>query len=358
MAKKIKMVLYGEPGVGKSTFAVHAPKPFFICTDGNYEWLDGADPNAYCEINKWSDAKKLFNSGFEGYDTIVVDLLEDLFKYNEYEYCSRNKIEHLSDLGYGKGYDATRNEFFIEITKLLGLDKNVILIMHGMDKVVKDRRGVEKTIHVPSTRIPDKVIDMIEGRVRYFVRCYLKDEELDDGTLLKKRYLSIIPKPNEFGISRGLDENAVPHDIPLDFAEFAKVIGYEYTNTNSEVKSETILDTIKSDSDISKTKIESVEKVEEAPKRIRRKRAEKNENPTQEKMVIETPVETKTEEVDFPSKDESPFEMNDDAIEPVEEVKTAEEVKNESVKQEIPKVDSREDKLAAIRAKLAAMKNR
>ena len=38
--KRIKMLLYGEPGVGKSVFALKAPKPFFVCTDGNYEWLD------------------------------------------------------------------------------------------------------------------------------------------------------------------------------------------------------------------------------------------------------------------------------------------------------------------------------
>ena len=37
--KRVKMVLYGEPGVGKSVFAAKAPKPFFICTDGNYAWL-------------------------------------------------------------------------------------------------------------------------------------------------------------------------------------------------------------------------------------------------------------------------------------------------------------------------------
>ena len=39
MAKHIKMMLYGEPGVGKSVFASKAPRPFFITTDGNYDWL-------------------------------------------------------------------------------------------------------------------------------------------------------------------------------------------------------------------------------------------------------------------------------------------------------------------------------
>ena len=226
MTKRIKMLLYGEPGVGKSVFACKAPKPFFICTDGNYEWLDefGVDPNAHINVTSWSQMKDALDSNFDGYETVVVDLLEDGFRWCEQEYCIRNKIEHVSDVGYGKAYDATRNEFFIAISKLLASDKHVILICHGITFTKKDRRGVEHTCYAPSTRIPDKVLDMIEGRVRYCLRCYTAAEEEPDGKITKKRFLSLVPKENEFGIIRGVDENAIPHDIPLDFDEFAKAI--------------------------------------------------------------------------------------------------------------------------------------
>lgn len=224
--KRIKMLLYGEPGVGKSVFALKAPKPFFVCTDGNYEWLDefGADPNAYKNVSSWADMKDVLESDFDGYETVVVDLLEDGFKWCEQEYCVRNKIEHVSDVGYGKAYDATRNEFFITISKLLSMDKHVILICHGITFTTKDRRGVEHTRYAPSSRIPDKVLDMIEGRVRYCLRCYTAAEEEPDGKITKKRFLSLVPKENEFGIIRGVDENVIPHDIPLDFDEFARAI--------------------------------------------------------------------------------------------------------------------------------------
>lgn len=224
--KRIKMLLYGEPGVGKSVFALKAPKPFFVCTDGNYEWLDefGADPNAHKNVSSWADMKDVLESDFDGYETVVVDLLEDGFKWCEQEYCVRNKIEHVSDVGYGKAYDATRNEFFITISKLLSMDKHVILICHGITFTTKDRRGVEHTCYAPSSRIPDKVLDMIEGRVRYCLRCYTAAEEEPDGKITKKRFLSLVPKENEFGIIRGVDENVIPHDIPLDFDEFARAI--------------------------------------------------------------------------------------------------------------------------------------
>ena len=89
--KKLKMLIYGEPGVGKSTFACKAPKPFFITTDGNYEWLEdfGAKIEDHKQVFSWEEAKTAFAQSYDEYDTIVVDLLEDtyqhcrLYMYNE-----------------------------------------------------------------------------------------------------------------------------------------------------------------------------------------------------------------------------------------------------------------------------------
>ena len=105
MDKKIKMVLYGEPGVGKSTFASKAPNPLFICSDGNFAWLD-LDESHCREVSSWQECKKILNekSLLEQYETIVLDLTEDLFKWCEQEFCIKNKLEHIGDLGYGKGY--------------------------------------------------------------------------------------------------------------------------------------------------------------------------------------------------------------------------------------------------------------
>ena len=334
--KRIKMVLYAEPGVGKSVFASKAPKPFFICTDGNYEWLEefGADPKAHINVTSWSEIRQVINKPetFNGFETIVLDLTEDAFKWCESEYCIRNKIEHLSDLGYGKAYDATRNEFFIEICKLFAMDKHVILIMHGLTRVVKDRRGVEHTEYIPTNRIPDKVLDMIEGRVRYFLRAYLKDEEKEDGTVIKRRWLSVVPKPGEFGIIRGVDENKIPQDIPLEWSEFAKVIGLDV-----EAKVETKVET----------------PVEEKPHRGRKKQVEEPAP-----KVEETPVITDTDTVEDTAQAELTTNVEDNP--PWEEPAKEEpkpEPKPEPVPTPAPQQNlSNADKLAAIRAKLAAIK--
>lgn len=329
--KHVKMVLYGEPGVGKSVFALGAPDPFFITTDGNYEFLEdfGAKEDGHIQVYTWAEMKKAFADAIKStHQTIIVDLVEDAFKWCEYEYCKRNGFEHVSDIGFGKGYDITRNEFFIEISKLLASEHNVILIMHGLTYTVKDRRGVDHTKYGPTNRIPDKVLDMIEGRVKFFIRAYLKADEID-GKLIKKRYLSIVPKENEYGISRGLNEAAVPTDIPLDFKTFAEVIGL--STSNKVVKPvETINDIKLKPQAIFKP----VEKVEE-------KLIDMSATVTLEQPIKETLV-TETAKVEEPKVEEK-------VVEPVVE-KPVEQPKQEQTSTNVV------DKAAALRAKIAALK--
>lgn len=316
--KTIKMALYGEPGVGKSTFACHAPKPFFVTTDGNYEWLEefGAKEEDHKQVYSWDEAKKVFKAiatpAYDKYQTIVIDLAEDLLKWNEAEFCTKSRIEHMSDLPFGKSYDITRNDYFLEICKLFALPKNVILIMHGGSYVQKDRRGVEHTKHGPTSRMPEKVVDMIEGRTRYFLRCYVKGEEQSDGTIIKKRYLSLIPKENEYGIARGLDENKVPHDIELDWNVFAKIIGLDQ---HVEVKIEPAKQEIKIEP--AKQEIEP-QQIEELVKVVF----------SEEQKIAQ--IEKPTEQVAEQSK---------------------------ATEQPVQQTESVVDKMAAIKAKLAAIKN-
>lgn len=326
--KRIKMALYGEPGVGKSVFASQAPKPFFITTDGNYEWLEdfGSKEEDHIQVNTWEEAKKAFKMDFTNYETIVIDLTEDLFKWCEQEFCIKNRIEHVSDIGYGKGYDISRNEFFLEICKLIGLDKHIIFIMHGYTTIEKDRRGVDHTKYVPSNRIPDKVLDMLEGRVRYFLRCYLKAEETEENVLIKKRYLSLVPKENEFGICRGINENTVPHDIPLDFKTFANIIGID-TDVKPVTKKEKVINNVVSN---------GVNNDLEAQKE------EVKENTKEEKVVINNVVEYAKE-----------TGISIDEVLNKEEVKVEEPKKEELIsKKEL----SNDEKIANIKAKLAALK--
>ena len=337
--KRIKMILYAEPGVGKSVFASKFPKPFFICSDDNYEWLldFGAKEEAHVKVTSWTDAKKVFKDEFNGYETIVVDLTEDLFMWCELEWCKKNGVEHPSDLGWGKGYSGPRNEFFVEISKLLAKDKNIVLLMHGEVITLKNKRGVEYNTYRPTSRIPDKLLDQLEGRVRYCLRAYIDSKEVD-GKLVKTRYLSLVPKEDEYGIIRGVNENEIPQTIPLEFNVFwDTVIGSEKPiELSKEVKEEI------------KKEAEEVEEVKEKPTRTRRKKV--NNELGDDGLTDEQRDEFKKQ-----------MEKTNSEIEKIrEELKSetigekeinGEDVIQETVVQE-EKPLSKEEKLAALKAKL------
>lgn len=364
MGKKVKMILMAECGVGKSTFASNAPKPFFICTDGNYEWLDRPEED-HIEVSSWEQTKGIIKDVLAGkydkYETIVIDLVEDLFKWCEYEACRKARVDHVSDLGgYGKGYDVTRNEFFIEMSKLISSDFHVILLTHAMDVAKKSKTGIEKFYHYPSTRVPEKVWDMLEGRVRYFLRAYINEEENEEGVLVKKRYLSLVPKSDEpMCITRGIDESITPHDIPLDWNTFASIIGVD---SSSSVKSHP---EVKEDPTATLTKPITKATTTEAPKTVVKPTIKKVE--AKPEVVEETADEVpyKEEVVEKPVEEEKVVKpVIKPVIKKITPAKPAEtKVKEEVVKEEPksttevkPTVSTGENKLADLKAKLAAAK--
>ena len=55
--------------------------------------------------------------------------------------CQKFKIEHESDLGFGKGYALINNEFYRVLNKLSLLPHGLILISHSQEKELETRTG-------------------------------------------------------------------------------------------------------------------------------------------------------------------------------------------------------------------------
>ena len=346
--RPIKALFYAPPGTGKSVFASQSPQPFFICPDGNYEWLldFGAKPDAHKDISSYAEFERLaLTSDFDGYDTIVVDLLEDIYKWNESEFCKKQGVDHLSDAGaFGKGWDITRTRLFVACCKLLSLPKNIIFLSHESSYTVKDRRGNETTRYTASNLMGEKFIVMLEGRLRYFLRCMFKDEILPDGKVITHRMLSLVPKSNEYGIIRGVDVNIMPQDIELDAKTFLQTVGYDFKSHADGID---VLDKAVNQSSVKPAK--KAETVHE----------EKVEAKHVEEMQA---IEAKPAEIQAEKQEEQhamPISDAETTIVPAKEDVKVEVVKEQpEIAKEAPsmKAESTSDKLAAIKAKLAAIK--
>lgn len=327
-----KLGIYGEPATGKSVFALHFPKPFFITTDSNYEFLYefGAKEEDHKQVTSWAEFKKFIATfDFSKYETIVLDVIEDLYLWAESEYCIKNRIEDLSDVGYGKAYKIVRNDFAVEIFKLISKNANIIILTHCDETQGKTQRGGDFTAYAPSKVIPDKVWSMIQGRLRFFFKAHLEDVTEGD-KIVTKRMLSISPKPHELQINRGMNVESYPSDIELDFKTFCDTLKLDVTNTTAPSHKK---DEAKIVNDKPKTKIV----INTKPNDVFEPKVEVKNLPYIEEKTEAKPLEVKEEK---PKK---------------EDVKALETPKVETPKTE-NKVESAQEKLARIREMLAKQK--
>lgn len=137
-----KIVIYGQPKVGKSTFAASSPNPIGIVTE---EGLDNIDVPAFPKAETFDDVLGAIGTLYtEDHDfkTVFVDSLDWLEPLILAKVCADNKVSNIESIGYGKGYifaDDLWKQFFTGLDALRN-DKGmtIICIAHEQTTTVKN----------------------------------------------------------------------------------------------------------------------------------------------------------------------------------------------------------------------------
>jgi hypothetical protein len=128
------IVIYGVPGVGKTTLAGGTPDPVALWIEKGSGRLKipGWEIETYQEVLEAISA--LYNEEHDR-KTLIVDSLDWLEKLIWDETCTRNSWQTLEDPGYGKGYMAALRvwEEFLQGIQDLRNDRGmmVVLIAHS-----------------------------------------------------------------------------------------------------------------------------------------------------------------------------------------------------------------------------------
>lgn len=137
---------YGDPKSGKTTIASKFPKALLLAFEKGYNAL----PGVYAQpINSWGEFKKLFSElktpeVQEKFQTIVIDTADIAYGYCEKFICSREGVDTIGDIPYGKGYALVSSEFDEAIRKILQLNYGLILISHAKQR--QKRTQKERTL--------------------------------------------------------------------------------------------------------------------------------------------------------------------------------------------------------------------
>jgi len=136
-----KVVIYGPPKIGKSTFAATAPNAIGILTE---EGLDNIDVAAFPLCTTYADALTAINTlrvDPHEFQTVFVDSLDWLEPLILAKVCGDKGVKNIEDIGYGKGYimaDDLWRQFFAALDTLRN-ERNMTVICIAHEQINKVR---------------------------------------------------------------------------------------------------------------------------------------------------------------------------------------------------------------------------
>ncbi len=209
----LTVLVYGQTKIGKSTFCSQSDGALFLATEPGLNALDVYQ----VPIQSWDDllnACAEVTEGKHAFRTIIVDTIDNAYKFCTDYIVKKYKIEHESDLGYGKGYALVNNEFQRVLTKLAFLPYGLCLISHAKEIEVDTRTGKYTRI-VPT--LPDKARKIVLGMVDQVLFCDLETATAEGGAESIKRVIRT--KPSLY-YEAGDRTGRLPETIDLDFKKF------------------------------------------------------------------------------------------------------------------------------------------
>lgn len=138
----VKMMIYGQAGMGKTTVALSAPKPLLLDFDNgvkrvNMAHLDGID---IVQVTSWQDVQQVLQEDLSVYQTIVVDTIGKMMDFIISYKCGTRQPQ-IRDWG---GINA---EFSWLTRTLSSLNKNIVFVAHR-----DTRKEGDDTVFIPALR--------------------------------------------------------------------------------------------------------------------------------------------------------------------------------------------------------------
>jgi hypothetical protein len=212
----LTVLVHGPAKIGKSTLCSRAEKALFIATEAGLNALEVFQT----PVTTWSEFLNACREVAEGkhdFKTIIVDTLDNAYLMCQEHVCSKHKIEHPSDLAYGKGFSLVNNEFYRVLNKLSLLPYGLFLICHSQEKEIETRTG-KRTRIVPT--LPDKARRMVLGMVDVILYCDVETVVDAEGKVATERRVMRTKPTGAF--EAGDRTGRLPEVIDLDYAKFVE----------------------------------------------------------------------------------------------------------------------------------------
>lgn len=138
--KNVKVMLYGQPGVGKTSTAFTGGSVLLLdCDNGSYRSHFRKDT---VPVSCWEDIATITDADLEPYSVVAVDTVGRLL-----DFLAASIIKHNPKMGFNgalslQGYGQLKSQFAIWIKHLTTMGKDIVMIAHDKE----DKRGDEVAV--------------------------------------------------------------------------------------------------------------------------------------------------------------------------------------------------------------------
>lgn len=238
-APPLRLMIYGPPGVGKSTFACAAPGVLAI----DYEHgLDAIGPDRVEGPREWEPALELLREACTGpgqHTTVVVDTVDALADVATRTICAKGtskgkKVDSLAEFGYGDGFEILASYW-----------RNLLFVLEGARS---HGRAVHLVAHVKRENVDDPQVGRYAAWQAALPKlCWADTHRWCDDVLFANYEMAVADKSNRaFHTQRRLlytvagtgyaakNRGELPSELPLSWTEYAKARARE-TRTAAEL---------------------------------------------------------------------------------------------------------------------------
>jgi len=160
----LAVLIYGQPGIGKTTLACSAPEPVLFDCDGGVTRINGAHMVDTVQVETWEDidgALKEIESS-KDYQTIVIDTCGKLLGFME-AYIKRTDPK-MADRSGGltlKGYGARKTMFVNFINRIRLMGRSIVFVAHEKEEKRGDETVIRPEIGGSSANDLIKELDLV-----------------------------------------------------------------------------------------------------------------------------------------------------------------------------------------------------
>jgi hypothetical protein len=211
---EVSALLFGRSKIGKSEFCSQAPGALFLATEPGLNHLEVYQ----VPVRSWEElisACREIAEGKHTFRTIVIDTIDNAYRFCVDHVLRKLSIDHESEAAYGKAYALINSEFHRVLTRLAHLPYGLFLISHSQEREVETRTG-KLTRIVPT--LPERARQVVLALVDLILFADIENTVGADGKRIVRRVLRTKPTPHyEAGDRTG----RLPDVLDLNYLAFA-----------------------------------------------------------------------------------------------------------------------------------------